>query len=53
MRLAQSWTLEPVHVAIEPENVATETVEQKFWTVAATDKARLLAELVAKSYNFV
>ncbi len=50
MRLAQSWTLEPVHVAIEPENVATETVEQKFWTVAATDKARLLAELVAKQH---
>jgi ATP-dependent RNA helicase RhlB len=50
MRLAASWTLEPVHVAIEPERVATETVEQQFWTVAEEDKPRVLAELVGKKH---
>jgi len=50
MRLASSWTLAPVHVAIEPERVATDTVDQKFWTVAAASKAKLLADLVAKKH---
>jgi len=49
MRLASSWTLEPEHVAIAPENVATETVEQCFWLVSADRKARLLAEFLEKS----
>jgi ATP-dependent RNA helicase RhlB len=46
MRLATSWTLDPVHVAIEPENVAVDSVEQKFWLVAAENKGKLLAEMV-------
>jgi ATP-dependent RNA helicase RhlB len=50
MRLAASWTLEPVHVAIEPEHVATETVDQRFWTVAEEDKPRVLADLVGKQH---
>jgi ATP-dependent RNA helicase RhlB len=48
MRLAQSWTLDPIHVAIEPERVAVESVEQKFWLVSADNKGRLLAEMVQK-----
>jgi ATP-dependent RNA helicase RhlB len=50
MRLAASWTLEPVHVAIEPERVATESVEQMFWTVGEEQKAPLLAELVSRKH---
>jgi ATP-dependent RNA helicase RhlB len=46
MRLATSWTLDPVHVQIEPENVAVDSVEQKFWLVAAENKGKLLAEMV-------
>ena len=46
MRLATSWTLDPVHVAIEPENVAVDSVDQKFWLVAAENKGKLLAEMV-------
>jgi ATP-dependent RNA helicase RhlB len=48
MRLAQSWTLDPIHVAIEPDRVAVDSVEQKFWLVSADNKARLLAEMVEK-----
>jgi ATP-dependent RNA helicase RhlB len=50
MRLAASWTLEPVHVAIEPERVATESVEQMFWTVGEEQKAPLLADLVSRKH---
>ena len=34
MRLAQSWTIEPEHIVIEPESVATDTVDQKFWLLS-------------------
>jgi ATP-dependent RNA helicase RhlB len=50
MRLAASWTLEPVHVAIEPDQVATDTVDQRFWTVGEESKAPLLAQLVSKKH---
>ena len=46
MRLADQWTLQPHHVAIEPDNVAVDTVEQKFWLVAANEKAKVLHQLV-------
>jgi ATP-dependent RNA helicase RhlB len=49
MRLASSWTLEPEHVAIAPENVATDTVDQHFWLVSADRKAPLLADFLEKS----
>jgi ATP-dependent RNA helicase RhlB len=48
MRLANSWTIDPEHVAIAPESVATETVTQKFWLVAADKKASLLAEFLTR-----
>jgi len=47
MRLARSWTLEPEHVAIAPESVATDTVEQRFWLVGSDAKARLLGDFIA------
>jgi ATP-dependent RNA helicase RhlB len=43
MRLASSWTLQPEHVAITPETVATDTVAQEFWLVGADEKAKILA----------
>ena len=46
MRLANQWTMQPHHVAIEPENIAVDTVEQKFWLVAANDKSKVLHQLV-------
>jgi ATP-dependent RNA helicase RhlB len=29
MRLADSWTIDPEHIVVEPESVATDTVDQK------------------------
>jgi len=49
MRLAESWTLEPEHVAIMPEQVTTDRVEQKFWLVSADHKARKLVEFINKA----
>ncbi len=46
MRLATQWTMQPHHVAIEPENIAVDSVEQKFWLVAANDKSKVLHQLV-------
>ena len=46
MRLASSWTLEPEHVAIAPDTVATDTVEQEFWLVGSSQKAELLAKFL-------
>jgi ATP-dependent RNA helicase RhlB len=48
LRLAQQWTLDPVHVAIEPERVAVDTVDQRFWAVARRDKGKTLVELIEK-----
>ncbi|TDJ37506.1 MAG: DEAD/DEAH box helicase [Gammaproteobacteria bacterium] len=48
MRLASQWTLQPHHVAIRPENVAVDTVEQKFWLVAANEKSKVLHQLVVQ-----
>ena len=47
MRLARSWTLEPEHIAIAPESVATDTVEQKFWILGGEAKAKLLGDFLA------
>ena len=46
MRLAHSWTLQPEHVAIAPESVATDTVEQKFWLVSGDMKTKLLGDFL-------
>jgi ATP-dependent RNA helicase RhlB len=46
MRLAQQWTLDPVHIAIEPERIATETVDQRFWLVSGKGKNDALVKLI-------
>ncbi len=46
MRLADSWTLQGEHVVIQPESVATDNVEQKFWLVSTEAKAKLLVSFI-------
>ena len=46
MNLAKQWTTDPAIVEIEPENVASDTVEQHIYAVAGSDKYRLLYNLV-------
>ncbi|MCR9277588.1 MAG: DEAD/DEAH box helicase [Pseudomonadaceae bacterium] len=46
MRLANSWTMNPEHVVIEPDQVATDNVEQKFWMIEASTKVRVLAKVL-------
>lgn len=45
-RLAEQWTIDPVSVEIEPESVATDTVEQHVYLVATDEKYTLLTNLV-------
>ena len=45
-RLAASWTLDPVRIDIEPEQVAVDTVEQKVYLVTEAEKYALLYHLV-------
>ena len=47
MRLADSWTTDARHIVIEPEHVATDTVEQKFWMIGTDEKNRALQSLFA------
>lgn len=46
MRLAASWTLAPEHVVIEPDQVASDTVDQQFWLVSYKEKRDLLARFI-------
>ena len=48
MNLAAQWTLDPVHVAIKPESLAAEDVEQHFWTLPRDRKRSILLEFVQK-----
>ena len=49
MNLAKQWTVDPAIVEIEPENVASDTVEQHVYAVAGSDKYKLLYNLVAQN----
>ena len=46
MRLANSWTLNPEHIVVEPEQVATDTVEQKFWLMGVDEKDAALCDVL-------
>ena len=46
LSLTEQWTFEPVTVEIEPDSVATDTVDQKVYIVAADDKYKLLKNIV-------
>ena len=49
MNLAQQWTTTPEVVEIEPENVASDTVEQHIYAVAGSDKYKLLYNLISQN----
>ena len=46
MRLADQWTCDPVRVEIEPEHVATNTVEQHVYITSAEEKFVVLCNIV-------
>jgi len=47
-RLASQWTLNPVIVEIEPEQVAVESVEQIVYIVTASEKFALLLNIISR-----
>jgi ATP-dependent RNA helicase RhlB len=49
MNLAKQWTMNPAIVEIEPENVASDTVEQHVYAVASADKYKLLYNLITQN----
>ena len=48
MNLAAQWTIDPIHVAIKPESLAAEDVDQHFWTLPRDRKRSILLEFVQK-----
>ncbi|MEO4047537.1 ATP-dependent RNA helicase RhlB [Pseudomonas sp. CAU 1711] len=49
MNLARQWTVNPAIVEIEPEHVASDTVEQHVYAVSSRDKYKLLYNLVTQN----
>jgi ATP-dependent RNA helicase RhlB len=45
-RLSEQWTTDPVHVDIEPEQVAAESINQMVYIVTAEQKFPLLVNLI-------
>ena len=46
MNLAKQWTFEPITVEIEPERVATASVDQRVYLVASRDRFAVLMDLL-------
>ena len=46
MRLADQWTCDPVRVEIEPEHVATDTVEQHVYIASTEEKYVILCNVI-------
>jgi ATP-dependent RNA helicase RhlB len=44
--LSESWTYKPQQVEIEPESVATETVDQRFYSLQETEKDQVLVDFL-------
>ena len=44
INLAQQWTYDPITVEIEPERVATATVDQRVYLVSSSERLRVLFE---------
>ncbi|WP_263322207.1 ATP-dependent RNA helicase RhlB [Endozoicomonas sp. Mp262] len=46
LRLGEQWTWQPVKVEIEPDSLATDTVDQKIYIVTSQQKYPLLVNLI-------
>jgi len=46
MNLADQWTIDPMHVVTQPEQVAVDSVDQRFWHTAKADKAGTLVQFI-------
>ena len=46
LNLAQQWTFEPTTIEIEPERVATATVDQKVWLCTSHERMRVLINIL-------
>ncbi len=46
IRLTEQWTFQPVNIEIEPEQVATDNVEQKVFLVSEREKFQILQHIV-------
>jgi len=46
INLSEQWTYEPVHVEIEPEHVATDSVDQRVYMVSSEQRYRVLNNLL-------
>lgn len=46
INLSQQWTYEPVTIEIEPEHVATDSVDQKVFLVSSEQRFRILKNLL-------
>ena len=46
INLSQQWTFEPITVEIEPDNVATDSVDQKIYLVSSEQRYRVLNNLL-------
>ncbi len=46
INLSRQWTYNPIHIEIEPENVATEQVEQKVYMVSKDEKFKVLMNIL-------
>ena len=46
MNLAQQWTFEPITVEIEPERVATATVDQRVYLVSSHERIKVLQNVL-------
>lgn len=46
MNLARQWTFDPVTIEIEPDHVATDSVDQKVYLVASHERMRVLLNVL-------
>lgn len=46
INLSAQWTREPVKIEIEPDSVATDTVDQKIYLASSEDRFRILTNLL-------
>jgi ATP-dependent RNA helicase RhlB len=47
LQLAEQWTIDPVHIEIQPESVATDTVHQKVYITSQDQKFALLNRIIS------